>query len=103
MSAIGGVRGNVIILQERDKLVRDDKNLANIFNEYYVNIIEHSTGTPPTSVANELNTHCDSETVTAILNKYKDHPSIIKIKDTFKDDKKAFTFQFQIRNKLINF
>ena len=52
--------------------------MVNIFNDHYINIVERSTGIAPTSITN-LNTNSD-EQLFNIINKFKNHPSIIKNK-----------------------
>ena len=42
-----------IMLTEKDKIVTEEKKLVKIFNDHYINIVEHSCGTKPTNVAKE--------------------------------------------------
>ena len=65
--------------------------VCDIFNDHYINIVELSTGIAPTSITN-LNTNSD-EQLFNIINKFKNHPSIIKIKqiqDPYNVDKFVF-------------
>ena len=39
-----------IILQEEDKLITDNMQISRILNEQYVNIVETSTGSAPTTL-----------------------------------------------------
>ena len=73
-----GLNNNSIILNKDNKIITQEKELVNIFNDHYINIVERSTGIAPTSITN-LNTNSD-EQLFNIINKFKNHPSIIKIK-----------------------
>ena len=63
-----------------DKVVTDELELSEIFNNHYVNIVEKSSGRKPTSLANTIGSDDDREIVQKIIEKYKDHPSIAAIK-----------------------
>ena len=81
-----GLNNNSIILNKDNKIITREKELVNIFN-----IVERSTGIAPTSITN-LNTNSD-EQLFNIINKFKNHPSIIKIKqiqDPYNVDKFVF-------------
>ena len=55
-------------------IIRDDKEIANIFNDFFVSIIERSTG-------KKVDTSSKNESIENIILKYKDHPSIKLIKN----------------------
>ena len=61
-------------------MIYDQKTLVEIFNEYYINIVENTTNAPLVSIGNQLNSECDSETVDHIIECFKHHNSIVKIK-----------------------
>ena len=42
-----------IMLDEKDKIVTEEKELVRIFNDHYINIVERSCGTKPTNLAKE--------------------------------------------------
>ena len=50
--------------------------VANIFNEYYTNIVQYATGNPPVKLPLS-----ETNIIDDILSYYKNHPSIIAIKD----------------------
>ena len=53
--------------------------MTGLFNSYYINIVEKSSGTKPKAFGTNFeNTSVHS--VRDIANSYKNHPSIIKIK-----------------------
>ena len=67
-----------IILEENDKIHDNPTNIAEIFNDYFVNIIEITTGKPPPSYQEKVN-------IPEVLDKYSTHPSIQQIKSKFSD------------------
>ena len=71
------------------ELVNDKKKVANEFNNYFINIIENSTG-------KSLNTYTidpDKDIIDQIINSYKNHPSILLIKEKMKENPELTTFQ----------
>ena len=42
-----------ILLTEKDKIVTEEKELKRIFNDHYINILQHSCRTKPTNIAKE--------------------------------------------------
>ena len=52
LSEKGGSYGTKITLKEKGVMVSDEKEIAHIFNDHYVNIVEKTTGAPPESVQN---------------------------------------------------
>ena len=61
------------MLEENNTIFRDEKKIANIFNDLFVNIIERTTG-------KKIDTSSKNESIENIILKYKDHPSIKSIK-----------------------
>ena len=76
----GIVCSDVIILEENGELISDESKLVDIFNNHYINIVESTTGTPPTSLGNPSDPNRDKETVQEIIEKFSDHP-IVKIRE----------------------
>ena len=68
-----------ISLIKDDKIVTNDHDLCEIFNDYHINIVENTSGKKPSSIANANPIDDDREIVRLILDKYKDHPSILAI------------------------
>ena len=73
----GFIGNNDIALLHKNKIITDEKQLAKLFNSYYINIVEKSSGTKTFGI-NFENTSVQS--VRDFVNSYKNHPSIIKIK-----------------------
>ena len=72
-----------IILHEGDKIVNDDKEVANIFNEYFVNI------------ASAIGSNKSVDSVDAAIFEHAEHPSIVKIAKEFNHKKEPIIFCFQ--------
>ena len=63
------------ILEENGELTKDPKKIGDIFIEYYTNIVEYTTGTPPIQIPTSEN----SDLINVILDYYKNHNSIQEI------------------------
>ena len=92
----GFIGNNDIKLIHKSKIISDEKQLTKLFNSYYINIVEKSSGTKPkTFGTNFENTSVRS--VRNIVNSYKNHPSIIKIKQLVNgsdvSDSERFSFK----------
>ena len=85
LSEKNNIFGSTIILKENGKHISDENKLVQIFNHHYVNIVEISTGIPPTSIGSHepLDRESIQKTITTIIAHYKDHPSIKVIKDNY--------------------
>ena len=76
---------------DANELITDDKILVELFNNHYINIVEKTSGFAPNCTGNPENPNLDKSMVLDIINKYKDHPSITKIK---KLDMNKTSFEF---------
>ena len=72
--------GNSFMLQENDKIVVDDKLVANIFNDYFCNI------------ASKIGFDYPITTTHDVINKHRDHPSVLKIRETYSKEADSFSF-----------
>ena len=72
-----------IIIEHKNELIKDDSELGEIFNDHYINIVENTTGTKPESIQipGELTNENINQTINDIIEKYKDHPSILCINE----------------------
>ena len=66
---------------DANELIKDDKVLVELLNNHYINIEEETSGLAPNCIGNPQNPNLDKSTILDIINKYKDHPSITKVKD----------------------
>ena len=62
-----------------------------MFNKHYVNIVEKTSGIAPKNLGNPLDSKLDQKTIREIVENYRNHPSIIKIKEIVKE-KPIFDF-----------
>ena len=70
-------------------MITDDGKLAQIFNEYFVNIV------PSLGITSfhENNDNVYNDNIDNIVIKFEGHPSIVAIKEQMKKHNKTFTFQ----------
>ena len=100
------------MLIEEDKLITDGKKqLVECFNEHDINIVEKSSGLKPDPI-NYSSENNKVNIVKDIIIKFKNHPSIIQIKEKEKDPEdgtnygKAFHFckiNENVTSKLFNY
>ena len=84
LSNKGVLAGADTSLAKDDKIVTDDHDLCEISNDHYINIVENTSGKntsgkKPSRTANANSIDDDREIFRLILEKYKDHPSILAI------------------------
>ena len=72
--------GHSISIKAKNQ-IRHEKVLVEMFNNHYINIVENTSGLTPKSIGISSNTDHDKSTVKEIIESYKNHPSIIKIKE----------------------
>ena len=61
-------------------MVTDDKTFAKTFNEHYTNIVERSSGLKPEKMEFDNSLKTSRNILHSIIDRYKNHPSILKIK-----------------------
>ena len=77
--------GDLVSIKAKDE-IRDEHILVEMFN-HYINIVEKSSGIAPNSIGNPMDPKQDKNTVEKIIQHYKNHPSIKKIKNNFLNSK----------------
>ena len=92
LSNKGGLAGNDISLVKNDKIVTEDRELAEIFNDHNINIVEKSSGDKPCNIADTVATDDDRQIIGLILEKYKNHPSILAIIQNRAINCRSFSF-----------
>ena len=75
------ISSDVIILEENGELISDEATLVEIFNNHYINIVETTTGSPPTSLGDSSDPNRDSDTVREIIENFSNNPIIVKIRE----------------------
>ena len=79
LSNKGALASSDISLVKNDTVITNDQELTEIFNDHYVNIVEKSSGKKPVNLANDTGISGDRQIVRLILDKYKNHPSVLAI------------------------
>ena len=82
LSSKGFIHNNGIIIEINNKIIEDESEVAKTFN--YINIIKSTTGKHPTKLGTSASRISEKEVVVTIIDKFKNHPSIISIKNEFR-------------------
>ena len=78
------------MLRQEKKIITDTKEIAQVLNYYYVNIVERSCGGKPTSVAKQSYLTGDIKIVDHIIRHYEDHPSVRHVEKNLNPTKKLY-------------
>ena len=73
------------------ELITDKKNIGNVVNDYYINILEKTTG----KQCETFDLNAEGKPVDQIIEHYKNHPSILLIKDKIIENTDLETFEMQ--------
>ena len=88
----GALSSTDINLVLENNIISNENELVEIFNKYYINIVKHSSGDKPTSIAENLKTGSKTDDILdEIIKCYKNHPSI-KCINKNRTDLVAFEF-----------
>ena len=87
------VTSDDILLTEKDNIISDSKSIAEIFRDFFSNAVKN-LNIENSNVFNDQDSKIkhDDDPVKTAIEKYKKHPSILKIKQHFPSEKK-FLFQ----------
>ena len=77
----GCIENNDIILLNGEVMITNDKIAAKRFNEHYINIVERTSGFKPSKMWYSVKSR-NNNFLRSIANQYKDHPSIVNIKQS---------------------
>ena len=77
------------MLRKEKKIITDTKEIVQVLNDHYINIVERSCGEKPTSVAKQSYLTGDIKIVDHIIRFNEDHPSVRQIKKNVKTPKKS--------------
>ena len=72
-------------INDKDKIVDNEVKLVELFNAYFINAVGNRTRKTPTSLGDSSNQQKNTDNVKKIVSEYKDHPSVVKINETFKN------------------
>ena len=97
----GALCSSDITLIENDKIITDDTEIGNIFVDYYTNIVKHSSGKEPTSIADSLPPGTNFDTIIdKICDQFQNHPSIRFIKNST-NHSHTFKFRFVTEKEIL--
>ena len=93
-----GLNSSSLILSEKNKIVTNDQDIANIMNNYFTGITSHLNLKP-----DQIN---HSENLTNIIEKMKNYESIQRIKLANFHDRQTFNFRYvnvkEVKKELMN-
>ena len=72
-----------ITIEIDKKIIEDKSELTKTFNSHYINIVKSTTGKHPIKLGTLASRISKKEIVTAITDEFKNHSSIISIKNEF--------------------
>ena len=87
-----------ITLVNNNLAVYDDREICDIFNKFFVNVVPN-LNIPEFTGSDNL--HVIGDSVQPILHKYRNHPSIIKIKEK-RESSEKFVFIYVSENEIRN-
>ena len=81
------------MLIQNDEIITDGKELVETFNKHYINIVEKSSRIKPVNVA-MMHNICDNDTaINVIVEAYKNHPNVTKIKEIIEKNTTKCSFK----------
>ena len=82
------------MLIQNNKIITEEKDLAETFNKHFINIVEKSSGIKPVN-ATMMHYICDNGTaINVIIEAYQYHPSVTKIKEIIEKNTIKHSFKF---------
>ena len=84
---------------EVDKVISEDMEIAETFNEFFMNIVPSLKIWPKENYETDVGN--DNEPILNYINKFKNHPSIKVIKSR-KKEKQTFTFRYPSYEEVLN-
>ena len=67
------------MLRDGEKMITDEKKLVQLFNDHYINNVERSCGFKPEKLEFDIVSRNENGVLSFILDKYRNHPSIVQI------------------------
>ena len=87
------------ISSEVEKVIPEDMEMAETFNEFFVNIVPSLKISPKENYETDVGN--DNEPILNYINKFKNHPSIKVIKSRKKEEQ-TFTFSYVSYKEVLN-
>ena len=89
-----------VILKEHDETITDNKKIAETFNNFFRNIVKTlNTDSDLSDITRQTNI---ADPIFRAIEKYANHPSILKIKRKMNYKGLGFPFKYVTRNKIAN-
>ena len=88
-----------IILNNNNKIISNNEELAEIFNKHFSKIVENLD--IDETLASNIASSDITDPVFNAIKKYEDHPSIKKIKHFMSGKDLQFSFNFETKNKIL--
>ena len=77
----GFLENKDITLIEGNKIIISKRELAKTFNEYYINIVEKSSGIKPKDISQRDKNQNIVKKIREIVKSYENHPGILQMKN----------------------
>ena len=91
MNTKDGLNNKPLSLFENGELITKDDRIAEIFNEYGINILKEGAENEPSSLPSRVESANDILDIYHIIEKLKDHPTVTSIKESI-DENIKFEF-----------
>ena len=82
------------MLIDNGKVIVEERDLAETFNDHYINIMEKSSGQKPYNFVSDTHSLEGDVIINEIVQHYSNHPSILKIMENFDNSQTVKQFQF---------
>ena len=89
-----------ITLVNNNRILSDNKEICDIFNKFFVNVVPN-LNIPEFTGGDNLHKHVIGDSVQSILYQYRNHPSNLKIKGK-RESSEKFVFSFVSKNEIRN-
>ena len=73
----GKVSNDNFILYENSEFISDEKDVAKVLIDFYINMVEQTTGETPVSFSAKSESNSGSDDIQIITDQYENHPSIL--------------------------
>ena len=81
-----------ITLMNNNRIVSDDREICDIFNKFFVNVVQNLKN-PEFTASNNLHEYVIGDSVQSILYKYRNHPSIKETHESTEKNLSSVSYQ----------
>ena len=96
-----GLCNNTIMLEKNNRIITDEKELVNMPNDHNINIVENNSDIKPNPIQLEGKDNTEAS-ILEIIEKFKNHTSITKIKETDIFKGNYFTLREKLMKRKLN-